>query len=186
MKFRIVFWDVLPCKIIVDRRFRGTCCLYHQGWVCLLYNRDPFALGSLIPDDGCSTYFWNVGRQLFYTAVHPTRQFWTLYFMVYKRIRTYQNLLRENLCIPRNIRIDGNSVNNVRFQVIRDDYKMIDLWDRALCSTVEVGRHFRGADGGRKHLWNAGLLQRDYTALYPRRLSSLKITMLRRNLWTVS
>jgi hypothetical protein len=29
-KFRIVFWDVLPCKIIVDRRFRGTCCLHHQ------------------------------------------------------------------------------------------------------------------------------------------------------------
>jgi hypothetical protein len=28
MKFRIVFWDVLPCKIIVDRRFRGTCCLH--------------------------------------------------------------------------------------------------------------------------------------------------------------
>jgi hypothetical protein len=24
MTFRIVFWDVLPCKIIVDRRFRGT------------------------------------------------------------------------------------------------------------------------------------------------------------------
>jgi hypothetical protein len=37
MKFRIVFWDVLPCKIIVDRRFRGTCC-------------------SLIPDEGGSTY----------------------------------------------------------------------------------------------------------------------------------
>jgi hypothetical protein len=31
MKFRIVFWDVLPCKIIVDRRLRGTCCLHHQG-----------------------------------------------------------------------------------------------------------------------------------------------------------
>jgi hypothetical protein len=31
MKFRIVFWDVLPCKIIVDRRFRGTCCLHEQG-----------------------------------------------------------------------------------------------------------------------------------------------------------
>jgi hypothetical protein len=28
MKFRFVFWDVLPCKIIVDRRFRGTCCLH--------------------------------------------------------------------------------------------------------------------------------------------------------------
>jgi hypothetical protein len=32
MKFRIVFWDVLPCKIIVDRRFTGTYCLRHQGW----------------------------------------------------------------------------------------------------------------------------------------------------------
>jgi hypothetical protein len=31
MKFRFVFWDVLPCKIIVDRRFRGTYCLHHQG-----------------------------------------------------------------------------------------------------------------------------------------------------------
>jgi hypothetical protein len=38
--FRIVFWDVLPCKIIADRRFRGACCLHHQGWV--------------IPDDGGS------------------------------------------------------------------------------------------------------------------------------------
>jgi hypothetical protein len=31
MMFRIVFWDVLPCKIIVDRRFRGAYCLHHQG-----------------------------------------------------------------------------------------------------------------------------------------------------------
>jgi hypothetical protein len=30
--FRIVFWDVLPCKIFVDRRLRGTCYLLHQGW----------------------------------------------------------------------------------------------------------------------------------------------------------
>jgi hypothetical protein len=47
--FRIVFWDVLPCKVIVGRRFRGVYCL------------------------------WKVGRQLFYTAVHPRRQFWTSY-----------------------------------------------------------------------------------------------------------
>jgi hypothetical protein len=32
MMFRIVFWDVLPCKIIVDRHFRGVYCLHHQGW----------------------------------------------------------------------------------------------------------------------------------------------------------
>jgi len=29
MMFRIVFWDVLPCKIIVDRRFRSAYCLHH-------------------------------------------------------------------------------------------------------------------------------------------------------------
>jgi hypothetical protein len=29
--FRIVFWDVLPGKMIVDRRFRGAYCLHHQG-----------------------------------------------------------------------------------------------------------------------------------------------------------
>jgi hypothetical protein len=27
--FRVVFWDILPCKIIVDRRFRGAYCLHH-------------------------------------------------------------------------------------------------------------------------------------------------------------
>jgi hypothetical protein len=31
--FRVVFWDILPCKMIVDRRFRGAYCLHHQGWV---------------------------------------------------------------------------------------------------------------------------------------------------------
>jgi hypothetical protein len=29
--FRAVFWVVLPCKLIVDRRFRGAYCLHHQG-----------------------------------------------------------------------------------------------------------------------------------------------------------
>jgi hypothetical protein len=27
--FRVVFWDILPCKMIVDRRFRGAYCLHH-------------------------------------------------------------------------------------------------------------------------------------------------------------
>jgi hypothetical protein len=31
--FRAVFWVVLPCQSIVDRRFRGAYCLHHQGWV---------------------------------------------------------------------------------------------------------------------------------------------------------
>jgi hypothetical protein len=33
VSFRAVFWVVLPCKMIVDRRFRGAYCLHHQGWV---------------------------------------------------------------------------------------------------------------------------------------------------------
>jgi hypothetical protein len=28
MMFRIVLWDVLPCKMIVDRRSRGAYCLH--------------------------------------------------------------------------------------------------------------------------------------------------------------
>jgi hypothetical protein len=31
--FRVVFWDILPCKMIVDRGFRGAYCLHHQGRV---------------------------------------------------------------------------------------------------------------------------------------------------------
>jgi hypothetical protein len=34
MMFRVVFWDILPCKMIVDRRFRGAYCLHHQGDEC--------------------------------------------------------------------------------------------------------------------------------------------------------
>jgi hypothetical protein len=35
MEFRIVFWDVLLCKIILDRRFRGTCCLHHPSYLMM-------------------------------------------------------------------------------------------------------------------------------------------------------
>jgi hypothetical protein len=31
--FRAVFWVVLPCRMIVVRRFRGAYCLHHQGCV---------------------------------------------------------------------------------------------------------------------------------------------------------
>jgi hypothetical protein len=50
--FRAAFWVVLPCKMIVDRRFRGAYCLHH---------------------------LWNACRQSFYTAVQPRRQLWTSY-----------------------------------------------------------------------------------------------------------
>jgi hypothetical protein len=31
MMFRAVFWVILPCEMIVDRRFRGAYCLHRQG-----------------------------------------------------------------------------------------------------------------------------------------------------------
>jgi hypothetical protein len=70
IKFRIVFWDVLPCKIIVYRRFRGTCCLRHQGWYLMMEAALP-----------CKIIFDRRfrGTCLFYTAVHPRRQFWYMY-----------------------------------------------------------------------------------------------------------
>jgi hypothetical protein len=51
------------------------------------------------------------------------------------------------------------------------------FWDVAPCSHVKVDRRFRGAyclhhqgdDRGSTHLWNVGPLQRDYTALHPRK-----------------
>jgi hypothetical protein len=66
----------------------------------------------------------------------------------------------------------------MRFQVLTAAIKKIKaLWDIELCS-LGVDRRFRGAyclrhqgdDGGSTHLRNVGLLQRDYMALYPRRL----------------
>jgi hypothetical protein len=48
-----------------------------------------------------------------------------------------------------------------------------DFWDMAQCSFVEVDRRFRGAHCLHlRHIINVGILQRDYIAPYPRKLSS--------------
>jgi hypothetical protein len=57
IKFK-VFWDVAPCSLGVERRFRGAYCL-HQG------DR---------PGDGGTTHLLNVGLlQRYYTALHLRR-----------------------------------------------------------------------------------------------------------------
>jgi hypothetical protein len=57
MKFRFVFWDVLPCKIIVDRRFRGTCCLHHQdSLITEAVSTSETSVCFYETDDGGSTY----------------------------------------------------------------------------------------------------------------------------------
>jgi hypothetical protein len=35
MMFRVVFWDILPSKMIVDRRYIGAYCLRFIGAYCL-------------------------------------------------------------------------------------------------------------------------------------------------------
>jgi hypothetical protein len=59
-------------------------------------------------------------------------------------------------------------------------FKVIAFWDIALCILIEVDWHFRGVyclyregdDEDSTYLWNVILLQWDYIALYPWRLSS--------------
>jgi hypothetical protein len=57
--------------------------------------------------------------------------------------------------------------------------KIRAFYDVEPCSLVGEDRRLRGAyclhhhrpdDRGSMHLWNVGLLQQDYTVLYPRRL----------------
>jgi hypothetical protein len=49
MMFRVVFWDILPCKMIVDRRFRGAYCLHHQGSLIPDIPEDNSERDSLLP-----------------------------------------------------------------------------------------------------------------------------------------
>jgi hypothetical protein len=45
LMFTVVFWDILPCKMIVDRRFRGVYCLHHPWWA--VYPRRQLWTSSL-------------------------------------------------------------------------------------------------------------------------------------------
>jgi hypothetical protein len=65
----------------------------------------------------------------------------------------------------------------MRFQALTAaSMKLTAFWSIAPCGLVEIDRRFRdayclrhqGYHGGSKHLWNVGLLQRDYTSQYPR------------------
>jgi hypothetical protein len=83
----------------VDRRFRGTCCHHTR------------------PDDGVSTYHWNVGRQLFYTAVYPRRQFWTSYSPPWELEISHTFLthcVRVSIQIRANIIFFMNSIYNIK------------------------------------------------------------------------
>jgi hypothetical protein len=52
---------------------------FSQQWSVQSWTVFTSSVVSCPSDDGGSTHLWNVGRQSFYTAVHPKRQFWTSY-----------------------------------------------------------------------------------------------------------
>jgi hypothetical protein len=51
MKFRFVFWVVLPCKIIVDRRFRGMCALIMEAARTSETSVDNYFTRQYTPED---------------------------------------------------------------------------------------------------------------------------------------
>jgi hypothetical protein len=81
--------------------------------------------------------------------------------------------------------------DHVRFQIFTAvSLKMTAFWATQPCSLVEVDRRFGGVyclhhqgNGGSTHLWDIGVLQRDYRALYIRRLSFLCTALARSYLW---
>jgi hypothetical protein len=70
MMFRVVFWDILPCKIIVDRRFRGAYCLHRHGWSLIMEavctsetSVDNHFTRQYIPEDNSEHYLLTCLRQ---------------------------------------------------------------------------------------------------------------------------
>jgi hypothetical protein len=178
MKSRIVFWDVLPCKIIVDRRFRGVCCLHH-----IAKDRHSVFMKFRIVlwEDNSERY---KGRMSVFgdDVKWPVLLFWTLYIVCFLKdltnlkalkittIRRTDNLhrwiksRRHLFCVTSQVLTAANM-------------KIRAFWDVAWFILAGVGRRCRGAyylyiqddDGGSTYVWNVGLV-RDYTALHPRRL----------------
>jgi hypothetical protein len=51
LKFRFVFWDVLPCKIIVDRRFRIRSALMIEAARTYETSVDNYFTRQYIPEE---------------------------------------------------------------------------------------------------------------------------------------
>jgi hypothetical protein len=83
----LLLWTAHPTAIGLIPSLSSLIPDWPTQYTGLLYNHVPFVLGSLIPDDGGSTYLWNVGQQLFYTAVHPRRWFWTKNYQGFRNIQ---------------------------------------------------------------------------------------------------
>jgi hypothetical protein len=89
-------------------------------------------------DGGGSTYLWNVGRQLFYTTVHPRRQFWTsrtITFALGCRWNWWttlliQVMLRRLSCVPNRAVCSDLTTFAVHG---RNDQKVLASFHKAAC-----------------------------------------------------
>jgi hypothetical protein len=76
----VIFCDILV-KVYKTVYYRAKLSLLN-GWLIIILKKTGSKLFSrceISSSHGGSTHLWNVGRQSFYTAVHPRRQFWTSY-----------------------------------------------------------------------------------------------------------
>jgi hypothetical protein len=112
--------------------------------------------------------------RLWWTAWRWDRFLWLLRFSPTSIISPWLSMLMYQLGDVAGCNRD--IVSLVRLQVLTTaSMKVTAFWGIAPCSLVEVDRSFRGAYclhhhrpvvGASMHLWNVGLLQRCYTALY--------------------
>jgi hypothetical protein len=68
-----VFWDVVPCRSCVNRRFGGMYRLHLQGRkICERGTSDSRWLQ--LPEDGGDMFLRNVGSHKIYMVPHPRRR----------------------------------------------------------------------------------------------------------------
>jgi hypothetical protein len=61
MMFRAVFWVILPCKMIVDRRFRGAYCLHPcTALIPEMYYQNMIASSSVLQTYYVTYYTTNI------------------------------------------------------------------------------------------------------------------------------
>jgi hypothetical protein len=139
------FWDIAPCSLKVHQCFRSAYCLHHQGDEQAMHKRFAVNIRN-------SQTKWTLARpmgkgvMIKWGSKSMVEGGWAT---VRQGERDIMDMARERERKKRNWPLLGPQVGSLGW-------------------CLEVN------DGGSTHLWNIGLLQRDYTVLYPRDLLATK------------